>query len=154
MTATVRDQRGDLLPGASVAFSVTGAHTVSGTVATGADGTARFCWTGTAVGDDAITASAGQASDTAAKTWVLEPARAATLVLAPKTATNFVGAEHCVTATVRDQRGNLFPGAPVAFAVTGAHTAAGTVATGADGTARFCWTGTSVGDDAITACAG
>ena len=56
-----------------MSFSVTGAHTVSGTVTTGANGEARFCWTGANVGADAITASVGQLSDTAAKTWVARP---------------------------------------------------------------------------------
>ena len=46
----------------------------------------------------------GEPSGTATKTWVL--GAPATLTLAPKSDTNPVGTQHCVTATVRDAFGN------------------------------------------------
>lgn len=74
-----------------------------------------------------------------------------TLTLTPPTATNVAGEEHCVTATVTDQFGNPVPGVPVAFAVSGANSAGGTVVTNGAGQAVFCYTGTVAGNDAITA---
>ena len=78
----------------------------------------------------------------------------ATLTLAPKTATNVVDAQHCVTATVVDQFGNPVPNSQVTFAVTGSVTTGGTVATNASGQAQFCYTGPGLpGADVITATA-
>lgn len=76
------------------------------------------------------------------------------IVLAPKRATNPVGTEHCVTATVTDQNSNGVPGIRVDFAVTGANTASGFATTDAGGLARFCYTGTNAGDDTITGSVG
>ncbi len=154
VTALVKDQRSDPLPGAEVAFVVSGANTASGTRTTNGSGQAEFCYTGSSLGGDTITATSGTASDTASKTWIQEPARPHTLTLAPPTATNEVGTQHCVTATLRDQRGDPFPGASVAFAVTGTHTIGGTGTTNGSGQAQFCYTGTSPGPDTITATVG
>jgi hypothetical protein len=80
------------------------------------------------------------------------PGNPATLVLAPKTATNTVDATHCVTATVKDSFGNLTPGIHVVFTVTGAVSTTGNVLTNASGQAQFCYTGPPLpGADAISA---
>src|SRR6266540_4019569 len=67
----------------------------------------------------------------------------ASLTLAPKTDTNPVGTQHCVTATVRDAISQLLPGVTVQFSVTGTagNTAAGSVDTDANGEAEFCYQG-------------
>jgi hypothetical protein len=77
----------------------------------------------------------------------------------PKTATNPVGTQHTVTATLKDDAGAPLSGVEVSFVVTGANSgAAGTCnpsdcKTGADGTVTFTYTGTKVGDDTIFASA-
>jgi hypothetical protein len=80
------------------------------------------------------------------------PGNPATLTLAPKTDTNPVDAQHCVTATVKDAFGNATPGITVRFTVTGAVSTTGAVVTNAAGQAQFCYTGPALpGMDAITA---
>jgi hypothetical protein len=82
------------------------------------------------------------------------PGPPANLTLAPATATNPVGEQHCVTATVTDAGGRPVPGVIVRFSVTGASTASGTGTspTDANGQAQFCYQGPALpGSDAITA---
>jgi hypothetical protein len=77
----------------------------------------------------------------------------ATLMLAPKTATNTVGTQHCVTATVEDQSGDPVAGITVRFAVSGSVNASGSAQTHANGEVTFCYTGPTLipGSDVITA---
>jgi hypothetical protein len=76
----------------------------------------------------------------------------ATLTLNPPAATNPVGSEHCVTATVSDAAGNPVPDVTVRFTVIGAVNTSGFRTTNASGQAMFCYTGpASPGADAITA---
>jgi Bacterial Ig-like domain (group 1) len=160
VTATVTDVFNLPVPAVTVPFSVTGANSGGGSDDTDANGEATFCYTGTVAGNDTIAAYAdtnksgthdpGEPSDTAAKTWT--PGPPATLVLAPKTATNTVDAQHCVTATVKDQYGNPTPGITVRFSVTGSVSQSGAVTTDANGKAKFCYTGPALpGSDVITA---
>jgi hypothetical protein len=80
------------------------------------------------------------------------PGNPATLTLAPKTATNVVDAQHCVTATVKDQFGNVTPGIHVRFTVTGSVSKTGDVVTNSSGQAQFCYTGPALpGADVISA---
>src|SRR4030095_16707221 len=66
-------------------------------------------------------------------------AKVTTVTLAPKTATNLVGTQHCVTATVLDQNGNPLEGIRVDFAVTGANSTSGFANTDSSGHATFCY---------------
>ena len=70
VTATVKDLVGNLVPNTPVTFTVVGANMVNTTINTDANGQATLCYTGTALGMDAITAVAGSASGTATKLWV------------------------------------------------------------------------------------
>lgn len=163
VTATVKDALGQATASVTVRFSVSGSVTTSGTGTspTDANGQATFCYTGpTTPGVDAITAyadtnnsntpDAGEPSGAAAKTWVSGPP--ATLVLTPPAATNPVGSQHCVTATVRDAFGNPTPGITVNFTVTGSVNTTGSATTNASGQATFCYVGPELpGADAITA---
>jgi len=79
------------------------------------------------------------------------PGPPATLTLAPKTATNTVDAQHCVTATVKDQFGNPTPGITVRFSVTGPGATSGARTTDANGEATFCYTSALPGSDVIKA---
>jgi CSLREA domain-containing protein len=159
VTATVKDVYDNPTPNVDVIFTVTGANSASGTKITRSDGAATFCYTGTKTGDDTITAFADddhdgtkdelEPVDTAAKTYVA--GNPATLALTPKTATNPAGAEHCVTATVRDAYGNLTPNVTVIFSVTGTHSAGASRTTSSTGEATFCYVGRKVGSDSIGA---
>jgi hypothetical protein len=162
VTATVTDAIGIPVPGITVEFSVTGANPTSGTGTspTDANGQATFCYTGTVAGSDTVSAYAdtnsntvqdpGEPGATATKTWLA--GRPATLTLAPKTATNPVDSQHCVTATVTDQFGNPTPNITVQFSVSGSVTASGSAVTDANGQATFCYTGPALpGSDVITA---
>jgi hypothetical protein len=76
----------------------------------------------------------------------------ATLTLNPATATNSVGTQHCVTATVTNAVGVPQPGVTVRFNVTGSVSMSGSAVTDANGEAGFCYLGPSLpGTDAITA---
>jgi protocatechuate 3,4-dioxygenase beta subunit len=161
VTATVRDEFGNPVPGVKVFFTVTGANTAAGTETTDDDGEATFCYTGTAAGEDVIRAvadangnnqgDAGEPTGTATKTYT--PAAPATVTVEPVSDTNRAGEEHCVTATVRDAFGNPTPGVKVFFSVSGANTATGSDTTDPNGQATFCYTGTTAGVDTIRATA-
>jgi hypothetical protein len=76
----------------------------------------------------------------------------ATVVLDPPAATNPVGTEHCVTATVRDAFGNPVQDVAVRFAVQGSVNTSGSATTDSNGQASFCYQGPPLpGADAITA---
>jgi Bacterial Ig-like domain (group 1) len=150
----VLDQFSRPLIGADVSFNVTGKNPGTGASTTNSAGLAGFCYSGSVTGADTITASQGTATDTAAKTWITPPPVATRLVLTPKVATNPLGTQHCVTATVTDQFNLPFLGANVAFTVTGSNPTSGSSTTTSSGQAAFCWVGTLVGVDAITATSG
>ena len=83
---------------------------------------------------------------------LVTPGNPATLTLAPKTATNTVDAQHCVTATVKDQFGNPTPNIIVRFSVSGSVNTSGSSTTNASGEATFCYTGPALpGADVIKA---
>lgn len=161
VTATVTDAFGNPVSGVSVVFSVTGTNSAGPTTkTTDASGQAQFCYTGTKAGEDAIRAfadtngngsqDAGEPTGAATKTYVA--AAPATLVLSPPTATNTVGTQHCVTATVTDAFGNPTPNQTVRFSVTGSVTTSGFKTTDANGQATFCYQGPELpGADAIKA---
>jgi hypothetical protein len=69
---------------------------------------------------------------------------------------NTVGTQHCVTATVRDQFGNPMPDVTVRFSVptavaTQASPASGSATTDENGEAKFCYSASLPGEDAIHA---
>lgn len=75
------------------------------------------------------------------------------MTLTPASATNTVGQQHTVTATVTDASSNQpVDGGKVHFQVSGANSASGTETTDSQGKADFTYTGTNAGDDTIIAC--
>jgi hypothetical protein len=159
VTATLKES-GNPEVGAKILFSVTGANTAAGAGVTDANGQATFTYTGTNLGTDTITAcydansnavcDSGELTATATKRWVVGPP--AKLTLSPKTATNPVDSQHCVTATVQDAANNPVPNIIVRFSVTGSVTTSGQATTNASGQATFCYTGPALpGADAIHA---
>jgi len=141
-------------PGVLVNFSVGGGGTPAppgGANVTNPNGQATFTFTNTTAVTNTITASvAGCCFAQASKRWVAGPA--AKLTLSPKTDTNPVGSQHCVTATVTDRFGNPRQGVIVRFSVTGSVTTSGSQTTNPSGQATFCYTGPPFpGADAIHA---
>jgi len=160
VTATLTDGAGTPIAGATILFSVSGAHTTAGASVTDANGQAQFSYAGTNLGSDTITAcydantngicDPNELTATATKNWVVGPP--ASLTLEPPTDTNTVDEQHCVTATVKDQFGNPTPGITVRFSVTGSVNTSGSATTDAAGQAQFCYTGPGLpGADVITA---
>ena len=74
------------------------------------------------------------------------------LDLSPSSATNRVGSQHTVTATLRLNQ-NPSSGNTITFQVQGANTATGTAVTNSNGIATFTYTGSNAGVDTITATA-
>ena len=102
----------------------------------------------------AVTNPGGPTSAVENVNVTVTPAEPATLVLTPATATNVVDAQHCVTATVKDEFGNVTPGITVDFSVnptTFRTPSSGTDVTDASGQATFCYTSALPGSDVITA---
>jgi hypothetical protein len=162
VTAHLRDLNGPIA-NATILFSVSGANTAAGSGTTDVNGEATFTYTGTNAGTDTITAcwdentngvcDTTESTATATKVWA-GAGPPANLVLEPETATNVVGNQHCLTATVTDANGTPTPGITVDFAVSGPNgPLVGAGVTDANGVAQFCYTGTHVGDDTITATA-
>jgi hypothetical protein len=160
VTATLTDGLGTPVPGETILFDVTGAHTTNGSDVTDVNGEATFTYPGSNLGVDTITAcfdannnavcDPGEQTETAEKTWVVGPP--AVLNLEPATDTNTVDAQHCVTASVEDQFGNPTPGIIVRFSVTGSVTTSGSDTTDVNGDAEFCYTGPALpGNDVISA---
>jgi IgGFc binding protein/Big-like domain-containing protein len=71
--ATVTDGEGHAIPGIRVDFSVSGRNSAVGFATTDASGEARFCYSGSAVGEDTVTATVGSVSDSAAIAWTAQP---------------------------------------------------------------------------------
>ncbi|MGQ0620999.1 MAG: choice-of-anchor Q domain-containing protein [Panacagrimonas sp.] len=69
VVATMTDSIGTLLPGIPFAFAVTGVNPATGTVSTGASGTAQFCFNGPNGGTDNISASYLGVFGTASVSW-------------------------------------------------------------------------------------
>jgi hypothetical protein len=159
VTATLTDDNGDPVSGATIDFEVTGANPTTGTGVTDVNGEATFTYTGANLGSDTISAcyNADDSADgsceavaSATKEWVIGPP--ASLELTPATAENPVDTEHCVTAAVEDAADNPTPGITVRFSVTGSVTTSGSETTDAAGEAEFCYTGPALpGADAISA---
>jgi hypothetical protein len=76
------------------------------------------------------------------------------IALTPTSATNPVNTQHCVTGRVTDQSSSPLPGIRVDFTVTGANATSGFAFTNASGDAQFCYTGTALGTDTISALVG
>jgi uncharacterized repeat protein (TIGR01451 family) len=73
------------------------------------------------------------------------------LTLSPASATNRVGSQHTVTATLTF-KGQPDPGRQINFTATGANQASGSDTTDSAGHATFTYTGGNAGTDTITAC--
>jgi hypothetical protein len=168
VTATVRDFAGQPVPGVIVRFTVTGPNPTTGTCTTGPGGQCDFTYTGTQAGLDTITAYADtnnngvrdltavppEPSGVATKLW--EAGAPFRMTLEPAADDNFVGEEHCVTATVYDEFNNPVPGITVRFSVpthvaTFATPDSGTDVTDPNGEAEFCFTASLPGLDDIYA---
>jgi hypothetical protein len=75
------------------------------------------------------------------------------LTLAPLSATNYLGKDHTLTATLVDPAGNPIADVTVSFGITGANTYSGTATTNPSGIATWSYKGTNEGMDTIVATA-
>lgn len=123
VTATVKNSGGGVLANQTVTFSVdlgfvsttaepTSTSLTSVTATTDADGVATAYVGSTVAGTQTITASTGEVSGTASKTYVADPT---TLALTPESTTLEAGTKQTFTATVTDVVGNPSPGVTVTF---------------------------------------
>ena len=102
----------------------------------------------------AVTDPGGPTAAVQTVNLTVTPGAPATLDLQPTGVTNDVDAQHCVTATVKDEFGNVTPGVTVAFSVappTFRTPPSGTAVTDAAGEAEFCYTSALPGSDVISA---
>lgn len=102
----------------------------------------------------AVTEPGGPTTAVQTVNVTVTPGDPATLDLQPETATNVVDDEHCVTATVEDEFGNVTPGIIVEFSVaptTFRTPSSGSDVTDAAGEAEFCYTSALPGSDVISA---
>ena len=158
VAATAQDAHGAPVPGAGVAFTVTGDQSTTGACTTDASGQCSFTYAGpTTPGTDAITGCAGPGGGapcgTASETWV--PGAPAVVTLSPAVGSDAPGGSHTVTATVTDALANPLSGVPVSFTVTGSVATTGSCVTGPAGQCGFTYAGpVAPGADAITGCAG
>ena len=171
VTATARESSPPApAVGVTVTFTVTGDNAgATGACSPNADcttdqgGKVSFTYIGTAAGTDTIEASFVDATETrqstlVQKTWELPPP---SIALDPPTATNELGTDHTVTATVTDANGPV-PGADVTFEVLagsqnvgaqGTCSANADCTTAANGEVSFTYTSDGVaGTDTIEAC--
>jgi len=147
LVVEVQDRFGNARSGEDVTVAVTaggGSVSTTGTT-TGSDGRVSLTWTlGTAVGGDTLQvthAVAGTVTFTAL-TVPGDPAQMTPISGGGDTLTVGTQSANPVTVELQDAFGNLVPGVPVAFVVTGGGGSVGsdTVVTGADGRATTAWT--------------
>jgi uncharacterized repeat protein (TIGR01451 family) len=108
VTANVSDRNGPVENG-SVLFTVTGANTASGSDTTDASGDATFTYTGTAAGDDTITAcydkdgsgtcDSGEPTATATKHWIVRNADLSVVKTGPAYVANGGPITYSITVT-------------------------------------------------------
>ena len=140
LTATVKDQQGNVMTGQTVTWSSSGTNatvSTSGVV------------TGVAAGSATITATSSGKTGTSAITITAAPPPTpvvTTVTVAPTSASVVVGATVGLTATVRDQQGNVMTGQTVTWSSNSAAATVGSIGV---------VTGISAGSATITAtCAG
>ncbi len=168
-TATVQDQYGNpVADGTTVSWVIEGTNAGTASPASGTSqttaGSAAFSYTNTTVGTDTVRAyidgdnsgtySNGELTGTASVNWI--PGPPSTISLNPLDDTNVVGVNHSVTATVKDQYGNLVPnGTSISWVVEGANSGAANPALGTtsttNGATTFTYTNTKSGQDTIRA---
>ena len=153
VVATVKNERGEILSGKTVVFTVSSgfvgnasvtssSNTTTYTTTTDVNGQATAWVGGTKVGAQTVTVTVPTGTTTAvtgSTTGVYTVGAAAQLTIAPTTTSVAQSSTATFTATVTDSFGNPVANQTVAFAVTGVGTLNGTtsqsVTTGADGTA-------------------
>ena len=156
LTATVTDEYGNPVAGITVTWTIESGpgSFVSKETITNINGQARAYITSEEVGNTTVKASVSAAVyDTATKTWIAGGDE--TLVLTPDTATNQVGTEHELTATVTDKFGNPVIGTTITWIIEdgpGSFVSTETT-TDSNGQARATITSTEAGTTVIKASA-
>jgi len=120
LTATVKDQNGNVMTGQTVTWSTNNA--AAATVSSGG------VVSGVAAGSATITATSSGKSGTSSITVTAPTPVVTTVTVAPPSASIAVGATTTLTATVKDQNGNVMSGQTVTWSTNNA--AAATVSSG------------------------
>ncbi|HET7035921.1 MAG TPA: Ig-like domain-containing protein [Thermomicrobiaceae bacterium] len=154
-SATVVDIHGDPMAGVVVTFTVAGANSAGGAVATDSNGVATFSYSGSASGSDSVTAFVdlngnGRADSGEPSTKAAVTRASATLTLAASGARAVTGTAIQITATLSTGGGSL-AGKTVVFTVSGANPDNASATTTDGGQARFSYSGAIAGTDTITA---
>ena len=135
-----------------VAFDVTGTNTLTSNTTSTVDGHATYTYSSASEGSDQVTASAGGVtSDPVTVDWITTAPT--NLDLSPTSVNAAVGTDQTWTTTVTDTVGDPIEGVPVYYEVAGANAQGPTSAgmTDANGEATFHYTGSTAGDDTVTA---
>ena len=150
------------VPGVPIGIKITGKNAIQDTVTTDADGKASYEYTSTVEGQDTVliyadfdrsgTFSSGEPSNTLHIQWsgTATPPAASTLTLAPSTQSLIVGDQATVSATLSGGDDSN-SGVAIIYDVSGANSASGSEATDAGGNASISYTGSSAGDDTVSA---
>ena len=150
-TVKVTDQFGSPMAGQVVSLSTTFGTLSVTQVTTGPAGTATFSITSATPGTATITATMGDLTATATKTWTLEDPVPYWLELVPPTGSNLVNTTHNITATVRDQFENVMQGVNLSWNITGPGSfVSQQTATGVNGTAHAVITSNVAGTSTVT----
>jgi hypothetical protein len=98
-TATVTDSNGNPVSGVRVNFTVTGSNPNTGFAYSATNGTAQYCYTGTAAGTDTETAAVGNiTSNKATITWTMTAPPPATSITTTLSGDNQTGAKITIPA--------------------------------------------------------
>ncbi|MEH7107972.1 OmpL47-type beta-barrel domain-containing protein [Bacillus sp. JJ1764] len=149
MKALVKDAKGHVVAGYPVNLKVTGANAGTYTVLSNADGIATFSYKGTNGGEDTAVATAGKAISASAKAKWKYPAAA--VKLTPASATQIIGEEHQLKATVLDSNDAPKTGVTVKLEITGENPSILTGMTDSNGEVSFSYKGEKAGTDTLTA---
>lgn len=159
----VKDQDGKAFPGEKVNFTVTEGSVSSGTATTDANGKASVTWTlGATVGNQTLTVTAFKANGTTALSGspLTVTATASENIVATSIELVSGGDQsaeiesalaNSIIVLVKDQDGNVFPGATVNFDVAEGSVSSATGPTDDEGKASVTWTlGATAGTQALT----
>ena len=150
-TATLSSSNGSPVTNASVTFVVTGVNPATTNLSTDASGMATQCKTGTTLGTDTLIAKAS-ASGTESSPVSIQWIQVASIGLTPSAASqSTINGTLCAKATPIDNNGNPIVGTSVTFSVTGSNVQSGSVVTDSLGTAEYCYTGQTPGQDTLAA---
>lgn len=155
----IKDQNGDAFEGASVTFAPSDGSVSSAKATTNAEGNAETTWIlGATVGGQTLTVSLGDESITIDATGEAVPLVATSIELVSggdQAAIIETALAFPVVVMIKDQNGDAFEGASLAFTTSDGSVSPATAITNAEGNAETTWIlGATVGGQTLTASLG